>query len=65
MRAVAWRRRSAQAGNRWDGFVTITVHDKNGAPVVGATVEGSWDTGDTSSAVTDGYGQCTVSNRQI
>ena len=46
-------------------FVTITVRDPNGAPVVGATVEGSWDIGGSSSAVTDGNGQCTVSKSRI
>ena len=51
--------------SRWNGFVTITVHDPNGAPVVGATVEGSWDIGGSSSAVTDGNGQCTVSKSRI
>ena len=50
---------------RWDGFVTITVRDPNGAPVVGATVEGSWDTGNTSNVVTDGNGQGTVSKSRI
>ena len=50
---------------RWDAYVSITVLGQSGAPVVGAIVEGSWDDGSTSSAVTDENGQCTVSKPRI
>ena len=51
--------------SRWDAFVTITVHDQNGTPVNGAAVAGSWDTGNSSSGVTDAAGKCTLSNTRL
>ena len=51
--------------SRWDASVTITVVDQDGNPLAGATVEGSWNFGGSSTAVTDGNGQCTVSKTKI
>lgn len=51
--------------SRWKAHATITVHDQNGAPVAGATVEGAWGTGGNSSCSTDNAGQCTVSTARL
>ena len=51
------------ARRRWNSYVTITVHDQSDSPVIGVTVEGVWDNGNTDSGVTDADGQCTVSTR--
>jgi len=51
--------------SRWDAIVTITVHDLNTNPVAGVTVQGSWDTGNTSSCITDAAGQCTAGNTRL
>ena len=51
--------------NRWDAFVTITVHDQNNASVAGASVNGIWTNGRSSSCTTDDVGQCTVSNTRL
>jgi hypothetical protein len=56
---------SQQNRKLWDAFATITVKDHNGTSVIGATVNGTWDTGDTSSCVTDASGQCSVSNTKL
>ncbi len=56
---------SEQSRNRWNAHAIITVHDQNNAPVDGVTVEGAWDTGKSSSCVTDSIGQCTVSNMRL
>lgn len=51
--------------NRWDAFVTVTIHDNDGKPVAGANVSGSWSIGGSSMTVTDASGQTTVSNTRI
>ncbi|MDX1776711.1 MAG: fibronectin type III domain-containing protein, partial [Desulfobulbales bacterium] len=51
--------------NFWDAAVTLTVMDQDGNTVGGATVSGSWDTGETANCVTDSSGQCTVSNTKL
>jgi hypothetical protein len=48
---------SRQGG--WTARVTISVVS-SGAPVAGATVNGSWSTGTSSSCTTDSTGSCTV-----
>ena len=46
----------------WQATTTITVHDDNDNPVVGATVYGSWSSGYSSSTqcTTDSNGRCSV-----
>jgi hypothetical protein len=51
--------------SRWNATVTITVHDQTSAPLVGATVQGAWDTGGSSNCVTDVTGQCTVTKSRL
>lgn len=51
--------------NRWDAIVRVTVQDQNSSPVAGVSVTGSWDTGSSGACVTDGTGQCTVSNTRL
>ncbi|HUF37131.1 MAG TPA: hypothetical protein VMN57_01300 [Anaerolineales bacterium] len=57
----------AQGSNRWEATVTITVVDQDGAPVAGATVDGSWSNGITGSGncQTDGAGQCAITRMYI
>jgi hypothetical protein len=56
---------TADAGNKWDAIVTITVVDGNLAPVANATVEGGWATGTSGdvSCMTDANGQCNVTGQ--
>jgi hypothetical protein len=51
--------------NYWGAITTITVVDHYGSAVSGATVNGSWDNGDTNTCVTDSSGQCTLSNAKL
>lgn len=53
---------STRAGSKWNGTITILVHDSNHQPVSGATVYGKWTNGATGnvSCVTDGTGRCSV-----
>ena len=51
--------------NRWNAFVTITVHDQNNTPVAGATVNGIWTSSSSSSCVSDAAGRCTVSDSKL
>jgi subtilisin family serine protease len=55
-------RSSVMAGSRWNGTVTILVHDNDHRPVAGATVYGRWSNGASGniSCVTDSYGACSV-----
>ncbi len=46
--------------NAWNARVTITVHDKNHNLIGGATVSGSWSSGETATCTTSG-GQCSLS----
>lgn len=46
--------------NHWRATVTITVFDSAGAPVEGATVDGSWSVGSAKSCSTDSAGTCSV-----
>jgi hypothetical protein len=54
-------------GGKWNATVTILVHDSAENPVAGATVNGSWSNGasGSGSCVTDGSGQCSVTNNNI
>jgi hypothetical protein len=45
---------------RWNATVFIAVHDAAGALVAGATVEGAWSVGGTSTCVTLADGRCSV-----
>jgi hypothetical protein len=51
--------------SRWNAYATITIVDQDGIPVTGAAVEGSWNVGGSSTAVTDGNGKCTVTKSRI
>jgi uncharacterized protein YjiK len=52
---------------KWEASVTVTVHDQNHNPVVGALVSGAWsgDTTGTVSGVTDGNGHVTLSTGNL
>ncbi|MDX1615088.1 MAG: choice-of-anchor B family protein [Candidatus Promineifilaceae bacterium] len=56
---------SAGPSGKWDASVTVTVHDEAEQPLANATVTGSWDNDGSASCVTDGNGQCTVSQNNI
>jgi hypothetical protein len=51
--------------SRWNAYATITVVDQDGNPVTGVAVSGSWSVGGSTTAVTDGNGQCTLSKTKI
>lgn len=53
------------AGRNWFATVTITVSDDLGGNVVGATVTGTFSTGDSVSCTTGGNGSCSVSSSQV
>ena len=58
---------STNMGKYWQSTVAVRVHDANHNPVVGATVSGSWSGGysGTTSCVTKGEGQCSVTSGDI
>ena len=45
--------------------VSVTIHDGGHAPLADATVSGSWSKGLTGSCMTNGVGQCMLSNAAI
>ncbi len=45
--------------------MTITAHDDGEVPVANVTVNGSWSDGAAGSCVTDGSGQCSLTNGNI
>ena len=49
----------------WTAVVTVTIHDGDHTPLMGATVSGSWSNGPTGSCTTNGVGQCLLSNAAI
>jgi hypothetical protein len=53
--------------NKWNGTVTITVHDSGHGPVEGATVSGSWSSGATGSGtcVTSADGTCSITKNNL
>jgi len=55
-------RSSVLAGTKWNGTVTIYVHDNNHQPVSGATVYGKWTNGATGnvSCATNSSGICSI-----
>jgi len=55
-------RSSVMAGTKWNGTVTILVHDNYHQPVAGATVYGKWTNGATGnvSCVTYSSGVCSI-----
>jgi subtilisin family serine protease len=55
-------RSSVKSGTKWNGTVTIYVHDTNHQPVAGATVYGKWSNGATGnvSCVTNSSGFCAI-----
>lgn len=58
-------------GNRWRAIVTVTVHDANHNPIVGATVSGTWSAGDANGrqlscpTPTNALGQCTLQSGRL
>jgi len=52
---------SASNGPRWTAYATVSVHDGAHGALAGATVTGSWSSGETTSCTTTANGQCTVS----
>ena len=60
-----WKETPQQNRSRWNASVTVTVVDQGGNPVTGAAVEGSWSVDGSSTAVTDGNGQCTVNKTKM
>lgn len=55
-------RSSTLSGGKWNGTVTIFVHDTNHQPVSGATVSGKWTNGATGnvSCMTNSSGICSI-----
>jgi subtilisin family serine protease len=55
-------RSSVKSGTKWNGTVTIFVHDNYHQPVAGATVYGKWSNGATGnvSCVTNSSGYCSI-----
>lgn len=55
-------RSSVKSGTKWNGTVTVYVHDTNHQPVAGATVYGKWSNGATGnvSCVTNSSGYCSI-----
>ena len=51
----------------WNATVTITAHDASETPVAGITVSGDWSGGTTgtSSCLTNGSGQCSVTSSNM
>lgn len=58
---------TATVRKNWNATVTITVHNSGHAPVAGITVTGNWSDGTTgtSSCVTGGNGQCSVTSSDM
>ena len=58
---------AAAARARWEATVTITIHDSNHNPVVGAAIDGAWSNGITGggSCATDASGQCSFIKANI
>ena len=54
----------ADSGRNWNAYARVYVEDAAHSPVSGATVDGSWSTGGSSSCVTDSRGSC-VMNRTV
>ncbi len=52
-------------GGKWDATVAITAHDDGEGPVANVIVNGSWSDGAAGSCVTDGSGQCSITNGNI
>lgn len=51
--------------NTWTAAVTIAAHDATHALATGATVRGSWSTGQTGSCTTTATGRCTLTGPQM
>jgi PKD repeat protein len=51
--------------NRWEATVTIEVHDGAHAPLLGATVTGTWSVGGSSSCTTGADGRCSVTKGNL
>jgi subtilisin family serine protease len=49
----------------WKAAVAITVVDKDGTPVAGATVSGGFSLGGSGSCTTDGTGKCSITSGNI
>jgi len=60
-------RSSIPSGTKWNGTVTILVHDNYDRPVAGATVYGKWTNGATGnvSCVTNSNGICSITKTSI
>jgi PKD repeat protein len=58
---------SIDTGRRWQGVVTVTVHDDTEAPVGGAEVTGLWSSArsGTGSCTTDATGSCDITSSQV
>ena len=58
---------TATVRKNWNATVTITVHNAGHSPVAGITVTGNWSGGTTgtSSCVTNGSGQCSVTSSNM
>jgi hypothetical protein len=52
-------------GNTWIATVTISIQEGSHLPVAGATLSGTWSTGDFVSCTTNAVGQCSVSRPGI
>jgi hypothetical protein len=53
--------------SRWNAVVTITVHDVDHNPIVGASVSGLWSDGATGSGsgITDDLGKCSITKSNL
>jgi VCBS repeat-containing protein len=50
---------------KWAATVNVYVQDDSGSPVSNATVEGTWNNGTRSTAITDGAGMAIVSSGNV
>ncbi len=56
---------AAKLKNTWTAAVTIAAHDSTHGLASGATVRGSWSTGQTGSCTTSATGRCTLTSPQL
>ena len=56
---------TAKLKNTWTAAISIAAHDATHALTCGATVRGSWSTGQTGSCSTTTTGRCTLTSPQL